>query len=254
MLSKRLASTAAICLLLAAGTAACGDNKDKASATPKLDTEKLSAQEIEKQAKDALAGASSVKIVGNVVDGDGKMEISLALDTKGQCTGSLSMPGTGKFEIISDGKETYLKPDKDFWTAVAGPAGEKAAELFKGRYLSGFQGDPDMKELTTVCNLKELSKKIVEDDSKKSTVAKGSAGTVNGVKTFSLKSTGPDGQQATIHVATEGKFYPVRVEQNKGTETGQTDFTDFDKPLTVQAPPADNVIDFSKFKDELKSA
>ncbi|MFD0276243.1 hypothetical protein ACFVHB_20400 [Kitasatospora sp. NPDC127111] len=258
MLSKRLASTAAICLLLAAGTAACGDNKgggDKAAASvPKLDTDKLSAEEIEKQAKDALAAATSVKIVGSMTDSDGKMAMDIALDTKGQCTGSMSMPGMGKFELISDGKQSFMKPDQEFWKAIAGPDGAKAAELFKGRYLTGFDNDQEMKSLASVCNLSVFTKKLLEEDGSKSTSTKGSAGTVNGQKTFSLKNKDADGEESTIHIATEGKFYPVRVESAGGKQTGQIDFTDYDKPLTVQAPPADSVVDFSKFKDQFKSA
>ncbi|MEV6978214.1 hypothetical protein [Kitasatospora sp. NPDC093806] len=252
MLSKRLASTAAICLLLAAGATACGDDKDKASAAPKLDTAKLSAEEIQKQAKDALAGASSVKIVGGITNGKDKLALDLAVDTKGQCQGSISMPGMGKFELLSDGKQVYVKPDAAFLTAVGGEDGAKVAELFKGRYIAGMQDDPDMKELTTVCNLKELTKNFTEDG-KATDLTKGTAGTVNGTKTFSVKSKNSNGDEMTLHVATEGKPYPLRIEK-AGKDGGQVDFTDIDKALTVQAPPTDQVIDYSKFKDQVKPA
>ncbi|MFJ9611876.1 hypothetical protein ACIRS1_36630 [Kitasatospora sp. NPDC101176] len=266
MLSKRLASTAAICLLLAAGTAACGDNKGDnkgdaktgagaAAAPQKLDTDKLSAQDIEKQAKDALAGATSLKIAGSIVDEDGKTEFNLAVDTKGQCNGTMSAGDKGQFEIISDGKTTYVKPDKAFWTNLGGPNGAQAAELFKGRYLTGPATDPKMQSLASVCNLAEFSKKIVEDDGSDGKAEKGSAGTVNGVKTFSLKVTDTKGEVSTIHVATEGKPYPVRIEHTGAKDgNGSVDFSDFDKPITVQAPPADNTIDFSKFENQIKSA
>ncbi|WP_030059553.1 MULTISPECIES: hypothetical protein [Streptomyces] len=267
MLSKRLVSTAAICLVLAAGTAACGDNKGDgksdakadggktAAATQKLDTDKLSAQDIEKQAKDALASATALKLVGAIVSDEGKMEMNLALDNKSQCTGTMSMPGMGSFEIIRDGKTSYVKPDKEFWTNMGGPNGAKAAELFKGRYLTGFESDPSMSSLTSVCNLAEFSKKITEDDNKSSKVEKGSAGNVNGVKTFSLKATDDKGEVSTISVATEGKPYPVRIEHTGAKDgNGQIDFSDFDKPLTIQVPSADNTIDFTKFKDQFKTA
>ncbi|MER6304087.1 hypothetical protein ABT247_31690 [Kitasatospora sp. NPDC001539] len=278
MPSKRLVSTAVICLLLGAGTAACGDNKDSdkaaapattaaAAATPtatptptptvaKLDTDKLSAQEIKKQAKDALTGASAVKLAGTMVDQDGTMEINLAMDSKGRCTGSMSVPGMGKVEVLRDGTASYMKPDAAFWTAIGGQNGAKAAELFKGRYLTGFDNDPEMKPFTSLCDLSEFSKQIVEGgDTAATSVEKGSAGTTNGVKTFSLKVTNAQGEHGTIDVATEGKPYPLHIETAPGKD-GQTkiDLSDFDKPLTVQAPPADNTIDFSKFKDQVKTA
>ncbi|WP_329584983.1 hypothetical protein OG500_31640 [Kitasatospora sp. NBC_01250] len=38
-----------------------------------------------------------------------------------------------------------------------------------------------------------------------------------------------------------------------GDSPGTVDFSDYDKPLTVQAPPADQVIDVSQFQQELQS-
>ncbi|MER7751380.1 hypothetical protein [Kitasatospora sp. NPDC097643] len=278
MLSKRLVSTATICLLLAAGTAACGDNKDKetaaapapttaatsAASTPtatptptptvaKLDTDKLTAQEIEKQAKDALAAATAVKIVADMKTEEGKLSFNLALDRKGQCQGTMAMPGMGSFDIISDGKQAYIKPDAQVWKTFGGPKGDAIAELFKGRWLTGFQDDAKMKGLTSSCNLADMSKEMMADDTP-STASKGTAGTVNGVKTFSLKEKDENGEESLLHIATEGKFYPVRMEKTTGKETGQVDFTDFDKPLTLQLPSPDNIVDYSKFQTQLKSA
>ncbi|MFE4516768.1 hypothetical protein ACFRMQ_21530 [Kitasatospora sp. NPDC056783] len=258
MLSKRLVSTAAICLVLAAGTAACGsstsDGKGAGSAQ-KLDTGKLSAQDIEKQAKEALASATSLKMSGTVGTDGGAMEMNLALDNKSQCTGTMAMPGMGKFEIISDGKTSYVKPDTAFWTNMGGPNGAKAAELFKGRYLTGFENDPSMGSLTSVCNLAEFTKKIGAETGTNDKVEKGATGTVNGVKTISLKATDSKGEVSTLQVATEGKPYPVQIEHTGSKDNnGKINFSDFDKPLTVQAPPADQTIDFSKFKDQMKAA
>ncbi|MGW2373508.1 MULTISPECIES: hypothetical protein [Kitasatospora] len=277
MLSKRLVSTAAICLLLGAGTAACGDNKDSdkaaapattaaAAATPtatptptvaKLDTDKLSAQELEQKAKDALAGATALRISGTMADADGKMEMDLSMDKKGQCLGTVTLPGMGKIDIIGDGKASYLKGDPTFLAAMAGQTGDKngaqVAELLKGRYLTGFDSDPQMKMMTSFCSLSDFSKQIV--DGKTDKAEKGVAGNVNGVKTFSLKVTDSSGEQSTLQIATEGKPYLVQVETVSAKDGNTTiNFSDFDKPLTVQAPPADNVIDFSKFKAQVKGA
>ncbi|MFI9365903.1 hypothetical protein ACIG5E_33365 [Kitasatospora sp. NPDC053057] len=273
MPSKRLASTAAICLLLGAGTAACGDNKDSdkaaapatsaaAAATPtatptptptvaKLDTDKLSAQEIEKQAKDALASATSLRISGKMTSDEGVMTIDMVMDSKGQCQGTMALPGMGSFEMISDGKAYFMKPDVQFWKTFGGSNPKVLAQL-KDRYLTGFQNDPKMKDMTDFCKLTDASSQMLDDGS--STPSKGSAGTVNGVKTFSLKEKDDQGEESVLHIATEGTFYPVRLEKTTGKDQGQIDFTDFDKPVTIQTPSADNVIDYTKFQDTVKSA
>ncbi|MGW6913228.1 hypothetical protein ACWGB8_05305 [Kitasatospora sp. NPDC054939] len=265
MTSKRLVSTAVICLALAAGTTACGGDKDKTAATgpnaaapstaapsptptvPALDTEKLTAEEIEKKAKDAMAAATSVHIKGQAAMDTGSMKIDLILDTKGQCTGTMAMGAVGSFEIISDGTKAWLKPDAAFWKSQAGPGGDKAAELFKGRYLTGDMSDREMKQMASFCNLAVFTKDLTDADGGK--VTKGSAGTVNGLKTFSLNSVNKDGEKSLVHIATEGKPYPVRVE-NTGSEPGTIDFTDYDKPVQVTPPPADNVIDMNIFRKQ----
>ncbi|WP_316521788.1 hypothetical protein [Kitasatospora brasiliensis] len=263
MLSKRLVSTAAICLLLVGGTAACGSSKSdgksgdakgdtKASSAEKLDTDKLSAQEIEKKAKDALATATSLRMAGTIDTGKGAMELDLSMDDKSQCTGTIGMPGMGKFEMISDGKTSYVKPDTAFWTNAGGPNGAKAAEMFKGRYLTGFESDPSMGSLTKMCDLGDFGKKIA-DGGVSGKTEKGSAGDVNGVKTFSLKTTDAQGESSTLQVATEGKPYPVQIEHSGAKDgNGKIGFSNYDKPLTIQVPPADQTIDFSKFKDQMK--
>ncbi|MFJ8474071.1 hypothetical protein [Kitasatospora sp. NPDC094011] len=243
MLSKRLAAAAP-----ATPSATPTPTPTKAV----LDTDKLTAQEIEKKAKDALAGATSLKISGKMASDDGEMTINMVMDSKGQCQGSMALPGMGSFEILSDGKQYFLKPDAQFWKTFGGPKGDVVAELFKGRYLTGFQNDPKMKDLTDFCQLSSASKQMLDDGS--STPTKGSAGTVNGVKTFSLKEKDDKGEESLLHVATEGKFYPVRLEKTTGADKGQIDFSDFDKPVTIQAPSADNVIDYTKFQDKVKSA
>ncbi|MFD8703697.1 hypothetical protein ACFV1W_13890 [Kitasatospora sp. NPDC059648] len=274
MLSKRLASTAAICLLLGAGTAACGDNKDSdkaaapattaaAAASPtatptptptaaKLDTDKLTAQEIEKKAKDALAGATSLKLAGKIPTDDGVMSMDMAMDTKGECQGTIAMPGMGSFEMISDGKQSFLKPDAQFWKTFGGANGDKAAELLKGRYLTGFDSDPKMKPMLDFCKLTWASEMLKDDGG--SAPTKGTAGTINGVKTFSLKEKDEKGEESLLHIATEGKSYPVRMEKTTGADQGRIDFTDYDKPVTLQLPSPDNVIDYTKFQDKVKNA
>ncbi|MFF2081843.1 hypothetical protein ACFVXG_44615 [Kitasatospora sp. NPDC058162] len=275
MLSKRLVSTAAICLLLGAGTAACGDNKDSntaaapagttaaaaptptATPTPtptvaKLDTDTLTAKQIEQKAQDAISAATSLKMTGKIPSDDGVINMNMAMDTKGNCQGNMAMPGMGSFEIISDGKQSFLKPDAQFWKTFGGPKGDAVAELFKGRYLTGFDGDPQMKPMLDFCKLTWASEMLAGD--KGSTPTKGTAGTINGIKTFSLKEKDEKGEEMLLHVATEGKFYPVRMEKTTGSDKGQIDFTDFDKPVTVQLPSPDNVIDYTKFQAKVKSA
>ncbi|WP_431676903.1 hypothetical protein [Kitasatospora sp. KL5] len=269
MFSTRLVRTAAVCVVLAAGATACasdGKPAAKAPAAPAspsaspvqtLDTEKLSGDEIMKQAHTAMSALTALKLDGTITTDGQKITMHLAADKAGNCKGTVAVGGEGQVEILHNGTGTWIKPDAAFWKKIgsekANPkAGAAAAELFKGRYLTGGQDDTEIKEIASMCDLiKGITQGGDDPDTK---VTKGSAGTTNGVKTFSLVGTDPDGARTTAYIATEGKPYLVRMEQTTGSEPGQMDFSEFDKPITVQAPPADEVIDFTLFKEKLKTA
>ncbi|WP_371493537.1 hypothetical protein OG871_38750 [Kitasatospora sp. NBC_00374] len=265
MLSKRLVATAVACSALIVGASGCGQDKAPAAATASaaasstsagaaghLDTGKLTAAEIEKQARDAMASLSSVKVAGNLVTDGQKMTLDLATDTKGNCQGKVGIADMGEIEIIHTAGVSYMKPDAAFWKAIGGrgtnpQAGAMAAELFKGRYLTGAKDDPKLAGLAAMC---DLVKAMTDDEETDPDAVKGAAATVNGVKTFTVVTTDDDGAKTTAYVATDGKPYLVKVTHD-GKEPGEMVFSDFDKPITVQAPPADNVIDYSQFKAKL---
>lgn len=272
MPSKRLVPTAVVCALLALGATACNDDKsgsDTAAAAPAvsaapskspvptLAVDTLTGKEIEAKAKAAMTALTSLHVKGQIASKDGKISLDLAADKQGNCTGSVGVGGTGKAEILHTGEKTWMKPDAEFWKAIGtkegGSAKEVAAatELFKGRYLLIPADDTESgaSDFAAMCGLIEA---LTSDDSADSKVEKGAAGTTNGFKTFSLTATDADGEKSTLYVATEGKPYLVRMEQTEGSEPGEMNFSDFDKPLTVTAPPADEVIDMSVFTEKVK--
>ncbi|WP_033824000.1 hypothetical protein [Kitasatospora sp. MBT63] len=271
MFPKRPAiATTAVCCALVLGAGGCARNQDPAgssnaaaaTASPgasgstgaagRLDTEKLTAAEIEKQSQDAMASLSSVRISGNMVAAGKKMTLDLATDTKGNCQGTIGVVGMGQIEIIHTDGTSYLRPDAAFWKTIAAGkgdahAGDVAAEMFKGRYLTGAKDDPSLAGLAAMC---DIVKSMTDNKDTDDDAVKGAAATVNGHSTFTVVSTDDDGSTNTGYVATDGKPYLVKI-AHYGAEPGEMNFTDFDKPLTVQAPPADNVIDYTQFKAKL---
>ncbi|MGK4583534.1 hypothetical protein [Kitasatospora sp. HPMI-4] len=274
MLSKRLVHSAVVCAVLAVGATACGGSKDK-SATPAtpasapasaassagavsgLAVDTLSGEQIMDKVKAAMSGLAAVKIDGTVVTDDGEMTVHLALDKKKNCAGSVANGGVGKVEILHNEAGTWIKPDDAYWKNIAvkegsPQAGPMLAELFKGRYLTGAQNDENLKGMSDqICGMLEG---LAQDDGIPSKATKGAAGTTNGIKTFSLTVVDDQSGASTLHIATEGQPYIVRMESASASEPGHLDFSDFNKPITVTAPPAENVIDYSVFQQKLKSA
>ncbi|MFI9270258.1 hypothetical protein ACIGXM_06050 [Kitasatospora sp. NPDC052896] len=281
MPSQRLIRTAVICAVLATGATACGGQKDAkstagaavapasasvsasapasptASPTPTMATDSLTAEQISTQAKTAMSQLSSMKIAGTMTSDGQKMGIDITADKQGDCDGTISIGSTGSIEILHTGSNTWMKPDATFWKSMSvqegySKAGDTMAMLFQGRWLTGGQNDPDLKDVGSMC---DLMNQMTKDDGSKSTVTKGTTGVTDGVPTISLTETDSDDPTpSTAYIATVGQPYLVRIEQSGGDSPGQMDFSAFNQPVTVQAPPADDVIDYSLFQQKVKGA
>ncbi|MFE0463251.1 hypothetical protein ACFW1A_28765 [Kitasatospora sp. NPDC058965] len=277
MSPHRIVTSAVLCALLATGATACGSSTSttakaapsgsaaavsptaaspsaSASASGTVDLDSLTAAQVEDAAHAAMASLTSMRVAGSTTSDGQKITFDLTADKAKDCQGTVTIGSMGSIEILHNSTGSWVKPDQAFWKSAAAQqgkpgAGAMAAELFKGRYLTGGQDDPDMKQMTSMCDVVEG---IANDTSKATNATKVGPATVNGQKTLGIKDTDDDGTVSTGYVATEGKPYLLRL-VSEGSDGGQLDFTDFDKPLTVQAPPADQVVDFSLFKQKLNS-
>ena len=113
--------------------------------------------------------------------------------------------------------------------------------MLTGKWLKTPLTDKRFTGLSTLTDLDEAAKGILGPDG---TITKGTETTVNGVPCVGLVSPGKDG--GTLWVATTGQPYPVRIEPSAGSgERGALDFTGYGEPVTVDPPPADQVVDVS---------
>jgi hypothetical protein len=212
-----------------------------ASAGPDLST--MSGDQILKASEAAAAAAQSVKIDMQTVDSSGTTKVKVATDTRSGCTGTITMPGKGTVDVVQDQtKTTYLKPDDTYWKSLGGA---KAVTLFHGRWLTGPASDPAMSGMIGFCDIKALVAQM--DDGSK--VTKGQATTLNGQPAQTLTTTAQDGTKSTLWVAAQGAPYPLQATGGNGAgNTDKMTLTDYNVPVTVTAPPADQVVDIAKLK------
>ncbi|MFE0105230.1 hypothetical protein [Streptomyces sp. NPDC059009] len=237
-------------------TASSGLNGDLNS---KDDTADLSAQEIFDKSRTATEGATSlrIKVDAGGTGGDRTSEsasampsVDLALDRKGDCTGTITEDGAA-IELIKKGAKVWIKPDAAFWQReLPGKDGEAAQELLKNRYLYGTTADPMLKDVADAC---DLGKFLQDDDEDKPTnLQKGGTSSVDGTKV--VKLTGKeDGKPVTYYVAAEGKPYMIKAEGEDDGQKLSAMFSDYDKPVPSKTPSADETVDVSKLNSELQS-
>ncbi|MEU6377701.1 hypothetical protein [Streptomyces sp. NPDC046909] len=225
------------------------------------DGDDLSARQLADQAKDNLLDAGSVHLrltdrsTSTTASRTQPTSMDLALDQDGNCVGSMKMgAGGGSVEIVKQGDEVWMKPDRTFWKAqVPGSQGDAVAELFKNRYIHGSTNDAMLKGMADTCDLTSFQKEVEGDGSDDANaLTKGDETTVDGTKVIPLTGT-EDGNRTVLYVTSDSPHRLVKaIQRGDGTDMTLT-FTDYDKPVPTATPSADESVDVGKLQEELQS-
>jgi hypothetical protein len=199
-----------------------------------------SAGSIAKVAAEEMAALDSVRMIGSIDSPEGELEIDLAADRSGRCTGSITIDGA-RARFVSTGKAYFLQPDRAFWEAqgATGPAldrimstvGDKWARVPPG--TSGFDD---------FCDITGLLDSFAEDSEKKLTSTKGEQVDVGDIPTIEV-SQKKRGETTTAWVSLEEPHHVVKLESEDGDQPGTVYFSDFDREVDVDAPSGNEVVD-----------
>ncbi|MER5312979.1 hypothetical protein ABT034_35015 [Streptomyces sp. NPDC002773] len=210
----------------------------------------LTADEIADRAVTATQSATSLRMAGRIVTDGQPLDIDFAVDDRDQCTGVMKIKG-GTAELRKADRITYMKGDEAFWRASMTSQGMTEAqidttiELVKGRWLKIAPGQPGSSDLGSVCDLDELLSDLGKDKEERSGLTRGTDAEVDGTSVATLVKK--DGREtATVSVAREGKPYILKMVKAGGDEPGSITLSDYDKPVKVVVPPADETVDLSK--------
>jgi hypothetical protein len=181
----------------------------------------------------------------------GPIKIAADIQTPNAVAGTITEGGaTGHF-VVTNGK-FYLQ-GRDLLAKLGGQAavdvvGDKWVLVPASAGSSGVADLADMNKLATCLQQQH------------GTLSKGGTATVNGQDTVIIVDKGdkPGTQPGKLYVATSGTAYPLKFEQtgsvtpggdtsgpcaNTNSSTGSATFSDFNKSVTVTAPP--NPLDLS---------
>ncbi|MFF3699177.1 hypothetical protein [Streptomyces sp. NPDC002221] len=99
-------------------------------------------------------------------------------------------------------------------------------------------------QLTGLCDKQGLVAAMDEDKSERQGLTRGSTTTIDGAKAIELKKD-KNGATQSMFVATEGKPYILKVTSG-GTKSETTLFTNYDKPINPEQPPANQTVDIKQ--------
>ncbi|MEU2453315.1 MULTISPECIES: hypothetical protein [unclassified Streptomyces] len=231
----RCATAGAACLLVLAGGGAAGADDNGVADE--------SAQAIAQASRKAMAGVTSMRLVGKVTNTSGTTALDLRFDEQGNCVGSVTPAGDmGRADIIKRGNDVWMKLDDALLKAqVPGAGGDDTVALVNGRYLHGTTNSPMLSEFAQICDLnffkKEFSSKPASEQ-----LVKGARSTVDGRPAITVDSRS-EGRTGTYQVSTEGEPYLLRVQgTEKSGDAVTATFSAFDEPVEARPPaPADSV-------------
>ncbi|MEV4332171.1 hypothetical protein AB0K02_16835 [Streptomyces sp. NPDC049597] len=211
----------------------------------------LSADQIAQKAVETTKAASSLRMKG-AIEADGqRVSVDLAMDAKDNCTGRLGV-NSGRADLRRLGEVLYMKGDEAFWRASLSRSGtaspdagnsDTVIDLMKGRWIK--MPARAVKEMQGVCDLDEMLAELGEKKADRTGLTLGEDSEIDGVPVATLvKKKGS--QTTTAYVAREGKPYLLKVVKKGGGQPGTVALSDFDRPVKVTAPPANEVLDLGQ--------
>ncbi|GEB59964.1 hypothetical protein [Streptomyces gardneri] len=165
-------------------------------------------------------------------------------DNRGNCTTTLSHGASDTVDVIKLDGDVYVRRDEARLRREESHRTPEELEALigrlKGRWTKYPAGGPDAPEGLGTCGRKigfHWVENGWDDDSMEPT-----ATTVDGRKALKLaKPVGGDGETTTLYMAAEGPPYFLKIVMTGGETPGTTTY-DYDRPVEVKAPPAEDVV------------
>lgn len=237
--TRRAATIAAVCALMATGTGLTGCSEDPDAGTNGVG--KLSPAKIQSRTLAAAKEASAVRLSGSVVSNGRTYRLDMRL-TAGGGTGSVTSKKS-TFRLLKVGEQLYLKADAEFWSHEDGKADPKsdaaAAKKLDGMYVKVPADDPAYKRFSGFTEKDVLLEGLLTLHGELST-----DGRHEQAGTRTIRITGDEGAGGSLDVSLEGTPYPLRLARAGGA--GTILLSDWGKAFELKKPDKDEVVDYGQ--------
>lgn len=213
------------------------------------------AQQISDTARHELLAATSLRLrTESTVD---PTRMDLTLDRAGNCTGSVTKGPLGRVDLVKRGDQVWLKPDDAFWKShLPERESEALSARIKGRYLHGTTADAFLGQLSAACDLATFQQQTAGPDKPPAgspTPVKGEPTVHEGTRVLPITKE-RDGASQTLYVAIEGKHYPRKLTAEADHQSSSILMSDFNAPVRVQTPSADETVEIDALDGQLGDA
>jgi hypothetical protein len=217
-------------LVALAGIAGCGGSSSAGNGVASK-----SPTEIISSAKAAADGASSVHVIGSIVNAGSTIALDMELLKGTGGRGRLSQNGLS-FELVEVGGSVYIKGSPAFYRHFAGGA---AAQLLQGKWLKAPANTGSFASLGSLTDLRKLLDSTL---SSHGSLSKGATSTIEGQQAIGVKDVSRGG---VLYVATKGTPFPLEITKG-GSGGGRVNFNRWNAPVSVRAPA--NAVDLGQLE------
>ena len=231
LLGRRPVTAAFLCAAFTLSAAACAP-----------DVGDLTKPEILGKAIEATESAKSVTMYSDGFSLAVPVKSRTSYDGRGNCATALSYGTSDTIDVIKvDGDMYVRRGEARLRREERHRSPEDLAALIdklSGRWTKPPVDGPGAPEEPALCSRVKFDAGLRngwDDDS-----AKGDPATVDGRKALKLVRPGTESETA-VYIAAEGPPYILKIVTKGGDTPGTTTF-DYDRPVEVKAPPAENVV------------
>ena len=238
----RIATACASAAVIAVSAAACGSAGSGGTATAKASASPLAgltADQIVQKAFKDLAAASSVRINGTVPSQDGNIAIDITDVAPASCTGTVTLAPTGASGsrmavIIQVDGTAYLKLNQGFLESLHVPASE--FPVLNGKYIKSTSSSA-LADFSHLCDLPTLVSAFTQGGD--TGLVKAGSTAVDGQPALAINQPSAAGE-GTVYVS-ESAAPEILGLKVTGSDAGFLDFSKFNAPVAIAAPPAADI-------------
>ncbi len=245
VLAAAIALSAAAC----SSSGSSGSNGSGGSGTSSATSLSGTPDQIVQKAVNDLKAATSVQISGNVVSSGSNIKIDLTDVADQGCKGTITLASTGTgstssttadgtAELIEVNSTVYMKLDESFFKNLSLPS--VVFSEVTGKYIE-VTSKSDLANFAQLCDPSTLASGF---DKEVTGFVKDGTATINGQPTEAFKQPTHAGS-GIVYISQTSTPEIVRLQGPSGE--GQINFTNYNAPATITAPPASEIIQGSKF-------
>jgi len=225
----------AMLAVLAAGCGASSASAGAPASTAGNPLAALTARQILAKAIADFKASSSVHVAGSERDSGQTFTMDLTVGARG-CAGTVGLGGQGSLRLLRIGGTIWLKPDREYWKSTLNATPADLSQV-AGKYVRLSPEGPATSSFSSFCSLSQLAGQFSGGADR---VVKGQTATVLGQPALQLKDTQQTGSAYVTISATP------QILQT-GDTGGYVDFTDYNAPLALTAPPASQTVAGSEY-------